>query len=243
MRGNNVMLGYYREPEATEVAFRGGWFHSGDLAVMHPDGYIEIRDRAKDIIISGGENISSVEVERVLYEHPAVLEAAIVARHDEKWGEVPHAYVLLKEDAVDHRRGADRILPRPPGALQVSEGGTLWSVAQNIHRENPQECAASADARRCGKRSLVHAVPEHLVRKRRPDRNRHSQPSAAAQRAIAGADDRAHRVPQRNRPRPLAASRDSGRGGKGLLLRPRPERDGWPRHQSTTARSSTSAPS
>ncbi len=100
MRGNNVMLGYYREPEATQAAFRGGWFHSGDLAVMHPDGYIEIRDRAKDIIISGGENISSVEVERVLYEHPAVMEAAIVARHDEKWGEVPHAYVLVKEDAA-----------------------------------------------------------------------------------------------------------------------------------------------
>ena len=99
MRGNNVMLGYYRDPDATATAFRGGWFHSGDLAVMHPDGYIEVRDRAKDIIISGGENISSLEVERVLYEHPAVLEAAIVARHDEKWGEVPHAYVLLREDA------------------------------------------------------------------------------------------------------------------------------------------------
>ena len=100
MRGNNVMLGYYRDPEATEAAFRGGWFHSGDLAVMHPDGYIEIRDRAKDIIISGGENISSVEVERVLYEHPAVMEAAIVARQDDKWGEVPHAYVLTKEGAT-----------------------------------------------------------------------------------------------------------------------------------------------
>jgi fatty-acyl-CoA synthase len=98
MRGNNVMLGYYHEPEATKDAFRGSWFHSGDLAVMHPDGYAEIRDRAKDIIISGGENISSLEVERVLYEHPAVLEAAIVARHDDKWGEVPHAYVLLRED-------------------------------------------------------------------------------------------------------------------------------------------------
>jgi len=100
MRGNNVMLGYYREPDATATALRGGWFHSGDLAVTHPDGYIEIRDRAKDIIISGGENISSLEVERVLYEHPAVLEAAIVARPDEKWGEVPHAYVLLREGAV-----------------------------------------------------------------------------------------------------------------------------------------------
>ncbi len=100
MRGNNVMLGYYRDPEATATAFRGGWFHSGDLAVMHPDGYIEVRDRAKDIIISGGENISSLEVERVLYEHPEVLEVAIVARHDEKWGEVPHAYVLLREGAA-----------------------------------------------------------------------------------------------------------------------------------------------
>jgi len=100
MRGNNVMLGYYRDPEATEKAFRGGWFHSGDLAVMHPDGYIEIRDRSKDIIISGGENISSVEVERVLYEHPDVLEAAIVAQADEKWGEVPHAYVLLREGST-----------------------------------------------------------------------------------------------------------------------------------------------
>jgi fatty-acyl-CoA synthase len=96
MRGNNVMLGYYKSPEATEEAFRGGWFHSGDLAVMHPNGYIEIRDRGKDIVISGGENISSIEVEKVLYDHPAVLEAAIVAYPDEKWGEAPKAHVLLK---------------------------------------------------------------------------------------------------------------------------------------------------
>jgi fatty-acyl-CoA synthase len=97
MRGNNVMEGYYNNPEATATAFRGGWFHSGDLAVMHPDGYIEIRDRGKDIVISGGENISSIEVEKVLYDHPAVLEAAIVAAPDEKWGEVPLAFVLLKD--------------------------------------------------------------------------------------------------------------------------------------------------
>jgi fatty-acyl-CoA synthase len=96
MRGNNVMLGYYNNPEATEESFRGGWFHSGDIAVMHPNGYIEIRDRGKDIVISGGENISSIEVEKVLYDHPAVLEAAIVASPDEKWGEVPKAHVLLK---------------------------------------------------------------------------------------------------------------------------------------------------
>ena len=96
MRGNNVMLGSYNNPEATAKAFEGGWFHSGDLAVMHGDGYIELRDRAKDIVISGGENISSIEVEKVLYEHPAVLEAAIVAVPDEKWGEVPKAFVGLK---------------------------------------------------------------------------------------------------------------------------------------------------
>jgi fatty-acyl-CoA synthase len=96
MRGNNVMLGYYNNPVATAQAFEGGWFHSGDLAVVHGDGYIELRDRAKDIVISGGENISSIEVEKVLAEHPAVLEVAIVAAPDEKWGEVPKAYVGLK---------------------------------------------------------------------------------------------------------------------------------------------------
>jgi len=104
MRGNNVMEGYYRNPEATQEAFRGGWFHSGDLAVMHPDGYIEIRDRKKDIIISGGENISSVEVEKALYEHPAVMEAAVVAIPDDKWGEVPMAFVGLKEGAKASER-------------------------------------------------------------------------------------------------------------------------------------------
>jgi fatty-acyl-CoA synthase len=96
MRGNNVMLGYYQDPEATAQAFRGGWFHSGDLAVMHPDGYVEIKDRKKDIVISGGENISSIEVEKVIYEHPAVAEAAVIAVPDEQWGEVPQAHVDLK---------------------------------------------------------------------------------------------------------------------------------------------------
>ncbi|HZT33033.1 MAG TPA: acyl--CoA ligase family protein [Bryobacteraceae bacterium] len=100
MRGNNVMLGYYDNPQATAEAFAGGWFHSGDLAVVHPDGYIELRDRKKDIVISGAENISSIEVEKVLAEHPAVLEAAIVAAPDEKWGEVPKAYVGLKPGAA-----------------------------------------------------------------------------------------------------------------------------------------------
>jgi fatty-acyl-CoA synthase len=96
MRGNNVMLGYFRNPEATAEAFRGGWFHSGDIAVMHPDGYIEVCDRKKDIVISGGENISSIEVEKVLYEHPEVLEAAVIAAPDDCWGEVPQANVDRK---------------------------------------------------------------------------------------------------------------------------------------------------
>ena len=96
MRGNNVMLGYYDNPKATADAFQGGWFHSGDLAVVHPDGYIEIRDRMKDIVISGGENISSIEVEKTLADHPAVAEVAIVALPDAKWGEVPKAFVALK---------------------------------------------------------------------------------------------------------------------------------------------------
>lgn len=96
MRGNNVMKGYYRDEAATAKTFAGGWFHSGDLAVMHPDGYIELRDRKKDIIISGGENISTIEVERALYQHPAVLECAVIGIPDEKWGEVPKAFVVLK---------------------------------------------------------------------------------------------------------------------------------------------------
>ena len=96
-RGNITMKGYLKNPKATEEAFAGGWFHSGDLAVMYPDGYVKIKDRSKDIIISGGENISSLEVEDVLYRHPAVMGAAVVAQPDEKWGETPCAFVELKE--------------------------------------------------------------------------------------------------------------------------------------------------
>jgi fatty-acyl-CoA synthase len=99
MRGNIVMKGYYNAPELTADAFRGGWFHSGDVAVWHPDGNIELRDRKKDIIISGGENISTIEVEQALASHPAVLECAVVAIPDDKWGERPKAFVTLKEGA------------------------------------------------------------------------------------------------------------------------------------------------
>ncbi|MGE8687548.1 MAG: AMP-binding protein [Achromobacter sp.] len=107
LRGNTLMKGYLHDPAATADAFAGGWFHSGDLGVVHPDGYIEIKDRAKDIIISGGENISTVEIEGVLYRHPDVLEAAVVARPDPTWGETPCAFVALKDGAA---ASADDIL-------------------------------------------------------------------------------------------------------------------------------------
>ena len=99
IRGNTVMKGYYKDPDATEAAFRDGWFWSGDAAVVHPDGYVQVTDRLKDVIISGGENISSVEVEAVIYGHPAVQAAAVVAKPDDKWGEVPCAFVELRDGA------------------------------------------------------------------------------------------------------------------------------------------------
>jgi fatty-acyl-CoA synthase len=111
MRGNNVMTGYFEQPEATAEAFRGGWFHSGDIGVWHADGYVELRDRKKDIIISGGENISTIEVEQCVARHPAVMECAVVAIPDEKWGERPKAFVTLKPgqtateaDIIEHCR-------------------------------------------------------------------------------------------------------------------------------------------
>jgi len=111
IRGNVVMRGYLKNPEATAAALKGGWFHSGDLAVVYPDGYMKIKDRSKDIIISGGENISSIEVEDALYRHPSVLAAAVVARPDPKWGETPCAFIELKpgasateEDIINHCR-------------------------------------------------------------------------------------------------------------------------------------------
>ncbi|MGH9782800.1 MAG: AMP-binding enzyme, partial [Terriglobia bacterium] len=139
MRGNNVMLGYYDNPDATAEAFRGGWFHSGDIAVLHPNGYIEIRDRKKDIVISGGENISSIEVEKIIYEHPAVLEAAIVAMPDDKWGEVPKAHVALKtgaeasdQDIIDFCRARLAHFKCP----KVVEFGPLPKTATGKIRKN-----------------------------------------------------------------------------------------------------------
>ncbi|NEA21942.1 acyl--CoA ligase family protein [Actinomadura bangladeshensis] len=128
MRGNNVMKGYHRDEEATAKAFRGGWFHSGDLGVRHPDGYVELRDRSKDIIISGGENISTVEVERAIDSHPAVLEVAVVAVPDEKWGERPKAFVVLRDghavtgtELVEHVRAGLARYKAPDSVEFVAE--------------------------------------------------------------------------------------------------------------------------
>ena len=99
MRGNTVMMGYYKDKKATQNSFEGGWFHTGDIGVVHENGYIQLKDRSKDIIISGGENVSTIEIENVLLEHPDIVDAAVVAKKDEKWGEVPCAFVTLRKDS------------------------------------------------------------------------------------------------------------------------------------------------
>jgi fatty-acyl-CoA synthase len=128
MRGNNVMTGYYEDPAATDEAFAGGWFHSGDLGVMHPDGYVELRDRAKDIVISGGENISTIEVEQALMSHEAVLECAVVGVSDERWGERPRAFVVLTpggeatpEELVEHVKSRIARYKAPRDVVLVDE--------------------------------------------------------------------------------------------------------------------------
>ena len=146
MRGNCVMKGYLKNPAATEAAFAGGWFHSGDLAVQHPDGHIQIVDRAKDIIISGGENVSSVEVEGVLMHHPAVSLAAVVAKPDDNWGEVPCAFVELREGAERRRGRHHRLRPRPPRRLQDAQARRLRRAAQDLDRQDPEVPPARAGA-------------------------------------------------------------------------------------------------
>ena len=143
MRGNVVMDGYYNDPEATKKAMGDGWFHTGDAAVVHPDGYVEIRDRIKDVIISGGENISSVEVEGVLLRHPAVGEAAVVGLPSEQWGETPHAFVVLLPGAVGDGGGADRVRARPAGPLQgPARRDVRGRAAQDRDRQDPEVRAA-----------------------------------------------------------------------------------------------------
>jgi fatty-acyl-CoA synthase len=140
IRGNNVMLGYYRDEEETRRSCPDGWFRTGDLGVMFPDGYVQLRDRAKDIIISGGENISSVEIEQALATHPAVLEVAVVAAPDDKWGEVPVAFVALKDGAavtdaelIDHVRARLARFKTPKRILFGSLPKTATGKVQKNH--------------------------------------------------------------------------------------------------------------
>jgi fatty-acyl-CoA synthase len=128
-RGNVVMKGYFNDPEATATAFRGGYFHTGDAAVVHPDGYIEIRDRYKDVIISGGENISSIEVEGALLRHPAVLEVAVVGMPHEKWGESPHAFIVLRDGAV---ATAEELREFARGALAHFKVPTAYTLVREL---------------------------------------------------------------------------------------------------------------
>jgi len=125
VRGNVVMAGYYNDPEATARAMAGGWFHSGDAAVVHPDGYIEIRDRLKDVIISGGENISSIEVEGVLLRHPAILEVAVVGVPHPQWGEAPHAFVVLRPGAEATEEALRAFAREQLAGFKVPKGFTL----------------------------------------------------------------------------------------------------------------------
>ena len=133
MRGNIVMSGYLNNLKATQEAFKGGWFHTGDLGVMYPDGYIQLKDRSKDIIISGGENISSIEVENAIAKHPAVLFVAVVARPDTKWGEHPCAFVESGRQAASGEK--PRLCPRAGRSSNAAHGG-LHRTSQNLDRQD-----------------------------------------------------------------------------------------------------------
>ena len=184
MRGDNVMTGYYRDEEATEEAFKGGWFHSGDLGVVHPDGYVELRDRLKDVIISGGENIATIEVEQALAAHPSVSEVAVVAAPDERWGEVPVAFVTAA--GAEHARGGRAAglrarAARPLQGAQADRGRRR--AAQDRHGQDPEVPAARAGglgSRTCGSPTS----PAPARRTRRGPRSRcTSRPTARSRSA------------------------------------------------------------
>jgi len=147
-RGNVIMEGYYRDPDATAAAIRDGWFHSGDAAVVHPDGYAEIRDRIKDVIISGGENISSVELEATLLEHPAIMEVGVVGLPHEKWGEAPHAFVVLK-----------------PGASSTPEELRDYCRSRLAHFKVPHGFTFVPDL----PRTATGKIQKYVLRKNRPN--------------------------------------------------------------------------
>ena len=183
-RGNVVMKGYLKNPAATEAAFAGGWFHSGDLGVKHPDGYVQLKDRSKDIIISGGENISSIEVEEALYKHPAVQAAAVVAKPDEKWGETPCAFVELKPSELVTAEELIDLVPATPRRLQDPAQRRLRRAAEDLDGQDPEICLArhGAELVSAGAQS-DRLPPPHGVMDLRGSRE-----LAACRRALVGAD-------------------------------------------------------
>ena len=168
MRGNNVMAGYFDDPDATEQAFRGGWFHSGDLGVWHADGYIELRDRAKDIIISGGENISTIEVEQAVVSHEAVLECAVVAMPDEKWGERPKAFVVLREGA---HAEPDEIIEHVRGVIARFKAPDEVEFLDELPKTSTARSRSSCSASTCGPAARSRSTePESIGRQLSPGR-------------------------------------------------------------------------
>ena len=147
VRSNHVMAGYWQRPEETAAALAGGWLHTEDIAVVDPDGYVTIVDRKKDLIISGGENISSVEVEKTLAEHPAVLEVAVVGMPDERWGEVPQAWVVARAGHEPDGGRADRLRARPPRPLQGAQGRASSSPTSRRAAPARSRSASCATAR------------------------------------------------------------------------------------------------
>ena len=226
------MMGYFKNPAATEQAFAGGWFHSGDLAVREPDGYVKIKDRAKDVIISGGENISSVEVEEALYRHPAVAFAGVVAQPDEKWGETPCAYVELQPGAsateaelIEHcrrllpglqgaaHRGLHEIPKTSTGKIQkhvlrrafpLDGGDRVGGAGHGRDDDRAASDAGTTSDRRRGGRALVR---REAADGRRPA---HPRPRRPLQPAVPGDDRRA-----------AGGARRAGRGRRGARRRPR----------------------
>ena len=187
-RGNVVMKGYLKNKQSTDAAFAGGWFHSGDLGVMHPDGYIQLKDRSKDIIISGGENISSIEVEDALYKHPAVQAAAVVAKPDEKWGETPCAFVELKPGQTATGDELDRLVQEQPRRLQGAAPRGVRRIAEDQHRQDPEIQAARDGEGRRRRRSADAVV---FQRGRRREARSKSCRGVARARAEARAEHRA----------------------------------------------------
>ena len=190
MRGNNVMKGYFEDDEATAEAFEGGWFHSGDLGVMQSDGYVRLMDRAKDVVVSGGENIATVEVEQALVSHGAVADAAVIGVPDEKWGERPKAFVVLapgqhasEEEIIDHVRSRIAHYKAPDEVVFVDE--LPRNSAGKVQKFQLREAEAAKQARRSGgARRLTRCLRSH-------DSRRRSSPSRAGRRGVhrAGSED------------------------------------------------------